>query len=188
MKYGLLLLPIMLILTETVFAAGGSGGGFTPDVWSFVKLQIMNFIAFAALIIFLSYSKIAPVFKQQRQEYLEKSQAAQAKLEAAKKERDELKEKISKLELGANEALKKAESQAEAAYKAKILEVKNSISSLNKDLEGQIEGLKRHQAKALKDLLMERSISELKKDLGSEVDEKLLVQLQNSFVENVVRV
>lgn len=178
---------LVCIFSIEAFAAGGSSAGLTTEVWAFIKLQIVNFVVFAGLIIFLSRSKIAPAFKQFKEDYLAKSQEAQRKLDEAKAERDNLSSKITKLQDDFSEAVAKAESQAEGKYKAKLAEVKNNISAMNKDLEGQIEGLKRSQASSLKNLLMESSIDELKKDLGSDVDEQLLIQLQNSFVESVAR-
>lgn len=152
---------------------------------AFIKLQFFNFLFFAALIFFLSKSKIAPVFKEIRADYLAKSQAAQKKLEDAKTEKENLEISIGKLEGEFKATVAKAEESADLKYKAKIADVKISIQSLSKDLDGQIEGLKRSQATALKNLLMEKSIEELKTDLGSDVDEDLLIRLQNSFVESV---
>lgn len=175
-------LLILTLISTQALAVDGS----IP--WAFLKLQIANFAVFAILIVYLSRSKIAPVFKVIKDEYLKKSQEAQFKLETAEKKRDDLINKILKLEEERSASLVKAKEQAEEKYRVKMLQVKDSVSALNKDLEGQIAGLKRSQATKLKNLLMDTSITELKKDLGSDVDEELLIQLQNSFVESVVRV
>ncbi len=177
---------LLLLVLWTTQSFGAGGGGEIP--WAFLKLQIANFVVFAILIVFLSRSKIAPIFKSIREDYLTKSQEAKLKLEASEQKRDELVQKILKLEEERSAALVKAQTQADAKYKAKMLEVKESVAAMNKDLEGQIEGLKRSQASKLRNLLMEKSISELKEDLGSDVDEALLIKLQNSFVESVARV
>ncbi|MGH1467844.1 MAG: hypothetical protein ACRBBP_03060 [Bdellovibrionales bacterium] len=175
----LILLLVVTLVTTQAFAAGDG----IP--MAFIKLQLMNFAFFVAMIVFLSRSKLSPLFKQFKTDYIAKSQEAQKKLDDAKTERDELVKTIEKLETEFAETLAKANEQAEVRYKAKLASVKESIQTMGKDLEGQIEGLKRSQAAELKSLLMETSIEELKKDFSSEVDEQLLIQLQNSFVEGV---
>ena len=62
---------------------------------------------------------------------------------------------------------------------------KDSVSAMNKDLESQIEGFKRSQSGELKNLLMNKSIAELKTDLKGDVEEALLVQLLDQFVTSV---
>ncbi len=175
---------LLVAIAIPLSAFAGEHGGVPM---AFIKLQLWNFLFFAALLIYLSRSKIAPIFKQVKDDYIAKSQEAQRKLEEAKSEKERLEVSIAKLEAEFKSTVAKAEKQAEVRYQAKLADVKVSIESLNKDLDGQIEGLKRSQATALRNLLMEKSIEELKADLGSDVDKDLLVRLQNSFVENVER-
>ena len=122
----------LTLLSTQALAAEGS----IP--WAFLKLQVANFVVFAILIVILSRSKIAPVFKAIKDEYIKKSQEAKLKLESAEKKRDDLVHKILKLEEERSASLVKAKEQAEAKYKAKMLQIKDSVSALNKDLEGQI--------------------------------------------------
>lgn len=168
-----------LLLSSNAYAAGGS----IP--MAFIKLQIMNFVVFALVIFFISRSKIAPVFKQIKEDYIAKAEAAKIKLEQAKAQRDELAHKLENLELGFEASLEKADQDARALYKTKILETKDSVASLNRDLESQIEGLKRSQSNELRNILMEQSIEGLKSDLDGDVDEKLLIQLQDQFVKTM---
>ncbi len=170
---------ITMLLVSQVFA---SGGGIPMD---FIKLQLINFVVFVGFLVFLSRSKIAPRFKQIRIDYLNKSKEAEEKLEHAKNKRDHLLEKIQKLEVSLEENLLKAKKQAGIKYEAKILDVKKNIQKMSEDLEDQIKGLKRAQVNELKDLLMDKSIQGLKSDLSRKVDEKLLQELQNSFIKGM---
>lgn len=172
-------IALALLISVPAHAAGGA----IP--MAFIKLQIMNFVAFGLVIFFISRSKVAPVFKQIKDDYIATAEAAKIKLEQAKARRDELAHKLENLELGFEASLEKADQDARALYKAKILETKDSVVSLNRDLESQIEGLKRAQSNELRNALMEQSIEGLKSDLDGDVDEKLLVQLQDQFVKTM---
>jgi len=174
------ILVTITLLASTSFAAGD---GSVPV--EFIKLQIYNFIAFALVIFFVSRSKIAPVYKKVKEDYIRDSEAAARKLADAKARRDELAHKLENLELGYQATLEKADQDARAIYKTKILDTKESVAAMNKDLESQIEGLKRSQSNQLKAMLMNSSIDELKSDLNGEVDEALLIQLQDQFVNTV---
>jgi F0F1-type ATP synthase membrane subunit b/b' len=169
----------LMLVSSNAYAAGGG----IP--MAFIKLQIMNFIVFGLVIFFISRSKIAPVFKQIKDDYVAKAEAAKIKLEQAKIEKDELAHKLESLELGFEANLEKADQDARNLYKTKILEAKDSVSSLHRDLETQIEGLKRSHSNKIKSSLMEQSIEALKSDLGADVDEKLLIQLQEQFVKTM---
>jgi F0F1-type ATP synthase membrane subunit b/b' len=174
------ILLAVILITPSAFAASDAG---VPI--EFIKLQIYNFIAFALVVFFISRSKIAPVYKKIKEDYIKDSEAAARKLADAKARRDELAHKLENLELGYQAAIEKADLDARALYKSKMLDTKDSVSAMNKDLESQIEGLKRSQSGELKNLLMNKSIDELKTDLKGEVDEALLMKLQDKFVHNV---
>ncbi len=175
----IMVLFIGIVLTSQVFASG--------DVIpiGFIKLQIMNFVVFVGFLFFLSKSRIAPLFKQIQIDYLNKSKEAQKKLDDVKNRRDSFLKKIQKLDKDFEKNILNAKKQAHIKYEAKILDVKKNIEKMNKDLQNQIEGLKRAQVNELKDLLMDKSIKGLKSDLNSKVDEELLQKLQNSFVQGV---
>jgi len=177
------MLKVLIVITLLSSVASAAGDGGIPI--EFIKLQVYNFIAFAVIIFFISRSKLAPVYKQIKEDYIKNSEAAARKLADAKARRDELAHKLENLELGYKSTLEKADQDARALYKTKILDTKDSVSAMNKDLESQIEGLKRSQSNQLKSLLMNKSIEELKTDLNGEVDEALLIQLQDKFVNTV---
>lgn len=179
------MLKVLLAITffSTIAMAAGDGG--IPV--AFIKLQVYNFVAFALIIFFLSRSKLAPVYKKIKEDYINDSEAAARKLADAKARRDELAHKLENLELGYQSTIEKADLDARAIYKTKILDTKDSVAAMNKDLESQIEGLKRSHSNQLKSMLMNKSIDELKTDLNGEVDEALLMQLQDQFV-NIVDV
>jgi len=174
------ILSAITLFSSVAFAAGDGG---IPV--GFIKLQVYNFVAFALIIFFISRSKLAPVYKKIKEDYIQNSEAAAKKLANAKARRDELAHKLENLELGYQSTIEKADQDARAVYKSKILDTKDSVSAMNKDLESQIEGLKRSQSNQLKALLMNQSIDELKTDLNGEVDEALLMQLQDKFVNTV---
>lgn len=177
------MLKTLLAITLFSSVAFAAGDGELP--LAFIKLQIYNFIAFAIIIFFISRSKIAPIYKQIKEDYINESEAAARKLADAKAKRDELAHKLENLELGFQAAIEKADLDARSIYKSKILDTKDSVSAMNKDLESQIESLKRSQSNELKGILMNRSIEELKADLNGDVDEALLMQLQDKFVNTV---
>jgi len=176
---------IKVLLAITLFTATASAAGDAGIPIAFIKLQIYNFVAFALVVFFISRSKIAPVYKKIKEDYIKESEAAARKLADAKARRDELAHKLENLELGYQAAIEKADLDARAIYKSKVLDTKESVAAMNKDLESQIISLKRSQSNELKSLLMNKSIDELKTDLNGDVDEALLMQLQDKFVNTV---
>lgn len=172
---------IALLLPSLLFAADGHGG--IP--MGFIKLQIINFAVFIVLIGLLSYFKIGPIFKKNRESFVAESEAAKRKLEEAKKERDSFKNKILALEKNYDNEIEKAKTQAAAKHKENILSLKDSISHMGRDLEVQIESLKRSRAMELRNLMMEESVEKLKEDLDHQIDEKVLAQIQEKFVNSV---
>lgn len=177
------MLRILLVIIFFTSSALAATEGGVPV--AFIKLQAYNFIAFAIIVFFVSRSKLAPVYKKIKEDYINDSEAAARKLADAKAKRDELLHKLENLELGYQSTIEKADLDARSIYKSKILDTKDSVAAMNKDLESQIEGLKRSQSNKLKTLLMNRSIEELKADLNGDVDEALLMQLQDKFVNTV---
>ena len=179
------MLRTVIAITFFTSAALAAGGGEGTIPMAFIKLQIYNFIAFALIVFFISRSKVAPVYKKIKEDYINKSEAAARKLADAKARRDELAHKLENLELGYQATIEKADADARAIYKSKIMDTKDSVAAMNKDLESQIEGLKRSQSNQLRALMMDKSIEELKSELNGEVDEDLLIQLQDQFVNTV---
>lgn len=175
-------LLVLLFFSPLAFAAGPSGGGIP---WDFIKLQAINFAVFAGVIFWIAKFKIAPVFNGVKEDYLAKANEAERKLKEAKAERDDLKRKLADLESGFEKALADAKNQAEDRREFKLYETKQQIENMNKDLDSQLDNLKRNYANEIKQLLMEGSVDSLKADLGDNIDEKVLSMLQSKFVNSV---
>lgn len=176
---------ILLVFSVTSFAASGHGGGLTEEVKDFIFLQIMNFIVFAGVLIYLSKSKVAPTFKQKREDFIAQSQAAEKKLAKSLEELNSYKQKIVELESSYDSEVLKAQQSAETRYKDSISKAKENILRLDRDLESQIKAYKRSRAIELRDKIMSESVDQLKSELNEKIDENLLKQIQKSFVNSV---
>ena len=174
---------LLLITTFPVLCWSATGEGSIP--WNIIKLQILNFAVFFVIVALLIKTKVNPILENMKNEYLLKANEAQKKLEEAKKQRDELKEKIANVENLYSKSIAEAKKEAEQRKKQQILNAKENVSQMHKDLERQIEALKQNYANTIKKELVNASITELKRDLDEDFDEASFNQLQKNFVDRM---
>ena len=179
MKFALSLL--IICSSVTAFAAGGGEG--IPV--GFIKLQVINFAVFVALIAILIKFKVNPVLAAQKEDYISKANEAARILEESKNERDELKKKLSDMKKDFDRNLKEAEKLAKQKHDAHVKAAKEASQRMNKDLEHQISTMKQVYWSRLKENLFESSVVELKKEVEENIDPIAIEQLQKSFVERM---
>lgn len=179
-----LIFLIFIIIPGMAWSAAAAGGEASIP-WDTIKLQVLNFGVFFVIIALLIKIKINPILENMKTEYLSKANEAQKKLEAAKKERDELKEKILNIENQYVKSIEEAKKEADERKKQSILNAKEMVTQLNKDLDRQVEALKQSYTNSIKSELVNASITELKRDLDEDFDEASFNQLQKNFVERM---
>ena len=172
---------LIICFSVTSFAAGG-GDAIPMD---FIKLQVINFAVFIVLIGLLIKLKVNPVLAAQKEDYISKANEAARKLEESKKERDELKQKISDLEKDFDKNIREAEEVSKQRYNAHVKAAKEASQRMNKDLEHQMNTMKKIYWSRLKENLFESSVVELKKEVEDNIDPVAIEQLQKSFVERM---
>jgi F0F1-type ATP synthase membrane subunit b/b' len=173
---------LILFFSITAFAAGGGSEGVPVD---FIKLQVINFAVFVALIAMLIKFKVNPVLANQKEEYISKANEAARKLEESKAKRDELKKKLADLKKDYDKNIQEAQEQSLKRKKAHISAAKEASLRMNKDLEHQINTMKQVYWSRLKENLFESSVVELRKEVEEKIDPVAIEQLQKSFVERM---
>ena len=165
-------------------AAATAGGGEGVPI-DFIKLQVINFVVFVALIVLLVKFKVNPILAVQKEEYVLKANEAIKKLEESRAERDELKQKLSNLKKDLDKNLKEAEELSQQKYRAHVAATKEATQRMNKDLEHQMNVMKQIYWSRLKGDLFDSSVVELTKEIEESMDSVAVEQLQKSFVERM---
>lgn len=177
------LICLLLIIIFPALGLAATGEASIP--WNIIKLQIMNFAVFFVIVALLIKIKVNPILESMKNDYIAKANEAQKKLEEAKNQRAELKEKIANIESQYAKSIEEAKKEAQAKKKQQILNAKESVSQMHKDLDRQVAALKQSYANTIKSELVNASITELKRDLDEDFDEASFNQLQKNFVDRM---
>ena len=178
-----LVLFLFLTLTPLIGLAATSDVSSIP--WDTIKLQVLNFAVFFAIVAMLVKFKANPILEKMKNEYLQHANEAKQKLEEAKNQRDELSKKIADLEGEYTQSLEMAKKDSEEKKKLQISNAKKNADEMHKDLDRKVEALKLSYANEIKNELVNTSINELKLELDEGFDEASFNQLQKNFVDRM---
>lgn len=178
----LITLILLVLFAQTSLAAGA--GPVVVD-WSFILLQVINFVVFIAILGFLCYKFLPNQMVNFKEDYLAKASEAKAKFEEAKRTKEDLERKLKELEQNYDETLKKAKLEAQELKLSKVKKAEKQAGMMDKDLNEQIIALKRSYWLEVKTSLINQAVGELKDEFSTKIDPAVLKKLQDDFVSKI---
>lgn len=178
-----IVLSALLFVPAMAHAAGGGHGA--DGVPGIVTYQAINFVLYAALLFFLLRKPIKNFFKGREDSFKQALIKAEAARADAEKKRQEIQERLTKLEATADQSIAQAKAEAEA-LKNKIIQEAQELSKNLKD-----------EARRTADIEIERAKLELRSDMLHQavaLSQKMLIdkiadndqkRLQTEFVEKI---
>ena len=175
----LLFFPIFLIAG---LAYGASGEGIP---WFLVGPQILNFVLFVLLLVYLLRKRVRDLFTQRKKDYNQLFHQAEMEREAAEKKKSEMLQKLKVLEEESQEALEKAQQEA-GELKKKILSEAHSISDrFLKEAERTIQYELNKAKSKLREELLVGSLKSAEAHLREKVDASTQEKLNKEFTDKV---
>ncbi len=173
---------LVLFVSQSALAAGG---GPVKIDWDFITLQLINFGAFMAIVVYLGRKFLPGVMVNFKDDYMSKASAAKARFEEAKRAKEDLEKKLRDLEMNYDDILNKAKKEAEELRLAKVSKAEKQAGLMDKDLSEQITTLKRSYWLEVKTNLINQAVTELKDEFSTKIDPAVLKKLQDDFVNKM---
>lgn len=163
-------------------AAEGHQEAGLPTV---VILQLINFLLYVGVIVYLGRKPIANYFKNRQLNYnaaVKRSDAARAEAQA---KRAEIQSRLSKLEATRDESVQNARKEA-AALRAQIVEEAKALSSKLKSEAERTAVVEVERAKlALREELLNQSVTMAQRILTDKMQDQDQKRLQDEFVAKI---
>lgn len=172
-----------LLITHLGNAAGtgGHAGGIPMVLW----LQVINFVLYLGLIVYLAKKPIQEMFQGRYDGFfsaLKKAEAAKAEAEAKRKE---IQDRLNKLETTRDESIQKAREEA-AALRNQIVEEAKSLSEKLKVDAEKTALIEIERAKTeLREDLLAQSVIMAKRILTDKMQDQDQKRLQTEFVDKI---
>ena len=178
-----MILNLFLLLSQS-FAASAAHGDAHAIPWSNLFVQALNFGLFAILMFLAVRKTIKALFENRAKEYQQLVSRAEAARQEAERGKQNIKDRLNKLESSADQGMKQARVEAEELRGRMIQEAKTLAARLEAEAErsAKVE-TEKAKAELRKDLLQQalRETREDLKKLGS-TDQK---KLQAEFADKI---
>lgn len=177
-----------LLLAPTMALAAGGGHGSehgSGGIPSMVTYQAINFVLYVALLFFLLRKPVKSFFKGREDSFKQALIKAEAARAEAEKKRQEIQERLSKLESTADQSIAQARAEADS-LKARIIQEAQEISTHLKEEARRTADLEIERAKVeLRSELLNQAVALSQKMLVDKIADNDQKRLQTEFVEKI---
>lgn len=179
------IVALAALVSPSLAVAASAGGAHAEGIPSAVIFQAVNFVLYAALLYFVLRKPVVSYFRNREQDF----KAALIKAEAARKEaeqrRQEIQDRLYKLESTTDQSIAQARADAEA-LKVKILQEAEQLSTNLREEARRTAALEVEKAKhQLREELLNQSVALSKKMLEEKMAEPDQKRLQTEFVDKI---
>lgn len=179
------LIFFILLTSALLFAADGEGAEHAEGIPRVVLYQTINFLLFVGILYYFLRKLVRDHFKGRHESFHAALTKAQAARKDAEARRQEIQERLDRLEASAAENLQAARKEAEA-LRTKILAEAQELSQhvrteAQKTAEHEIQRAKTE----LREELLSSAVQNAKKILSENTSEADQKRLQSEFVEKI---
>ncbi len=179
------LLPLvsLIFLTSSAWAAPAAHGEGIPSIFYF---QIINFILFAGIIVFIiKKKKLNESFAAKKQAFLDSMNQATRVREAAEARKRELESRLKTLVATADQSRQKARQDADALKASLIQQGEEMAKKLKTDVKKSVEIEVAKAEIHLREELLDAAISGAREQIKAALAGSDQKQLQQEFVEKI---
>lgn len=178
-----MILNLFLLLGQA-FAASSAHGDPHAIPWSNLFVQAFNFLLFATLLFLAVRKTIKALFENRARDYQQLVSRAEAARLEAERGKQNIKDRLAKLESSADQGMKQARLEAEELRARMIQEAKTLAARLETEAERSAK-VEAEKAKAeLRRDLLQQALRETREDLkklGSTEQKKLQVEFADKI-------
>lgn len=182
-----LMLVLFTLLFSSVLLAAPAGGAHGADggIPTIVFHQALNFVLFFLLLYVLLRKKVGEVFRGRSADFHSALTKAQAAKRDAEARRQEIQDRLNKLESTAADSLQTARAEAEALRKKILADAEELTQNLRTEAQ-KTTHFEIERAKAeLREELLTQSLLAAKKVLAENTSEADQKRLQTEFVDKI---
>lgn len=183
--YPRLLFVALMLIGSSAMPAGNSHHSDGTIPWSLIIAQTVNFTIFVGIIVYLAKKYLVPIFPQYREKFIEESTKVERQMAEVEKKRKEIEDRLGKLETTYSSRLEQAQRES-VEYKNKLIqEAKKHAEKQVKDASENALAAFKSTERQFKMMVLEKAISQAKKELPKEVGESEIQRLHNEFLEEI---
>lgn len=172
-----------ILFSSYVFAAGGGEHGEIP--WKTIGFQTFNVAVLFFIIIYFGKAKIVALFEDRRKQFQLNFEKANALLELATKQNQEIKQKLNHIKDTENETLSRAQAEAKQLLENSKKEVDQISEKMMSDVKKLIQiEIQKAKSSIVFDTL-EETAALAKNVISKEVDENKNSKIVDNFQNRV---
>ncbi|MGE3973101.1 MAG: hypothetical protein AB7F59_01095 [Bdellovibrionales bacterium] len=175
-----------LLFSEVVFAAGGGQHAPVPtEVPRVVLFQALNLGILLLILGYIVVPKVKAHFQARRDEYFKTVREMEALKIQAEKQRQDLKERLHRLQSTANESFEKSKKDAVVLQAKLIEESREQAEKMKSEATKTISAEAYRAVQALRSEVIANSIQQAREKIQSQIKEVDQKRLQKEFAEKI---